>query len=144
MKNKSTDDMMSELMKANHINEYIKNNETDMISPNLKEHLDELLLKKNLDKKDVIKASDLNAIYAYQIFAGVKTPSRDKLLQLCFGMRLSVEEAQSLLKANGYAPLYAKDKRDSVVIFALNNGKSVIDTNIGLEANGFSPLGEKK
>ena len=51
--------------------------------------LENLLEKYSITKNEAIKWSALNQIYAYQIFLGVKSsPSRDKLIQLIFGMGL--------------------------------------------------------
>jgi len=68
--------------------------------------------------------------YAYQIFNGNKThPSRDKMIALAIGMGLNVLETRKLLKIAGACDLYARNPRDSVIIFGLNNRLSLIDTN---------------
>ena len=45
----------------------------------------------------------------------------DKLIALCFGMMLDIDETDDLLKYAGYNPLYARNKRDSIIIFAISN-----------------------
>jgi len=95
----------------------------------LAEYLSELIEMKKLTKVDVISQSGLERSYAYQIFAGKKLPSRDKLLVLAFGMRLGFEEVQDLLKVNGYAQLYPKNKRDNIIIFALYKGQRLLELN---------------
>lgn len=67
--------------------------------------------------------------YAYQIFSGTKTPTRDKVLMLCIGFSLAVEETQRLLKITGYAQLYSKDERDNVILFGLTKKLSIIEIN---------------
>ena len=59
---------------------------------------------------------------------------------LCFGLSLTVEESQQVLKKSGYAPLYARDTRDSIIIFSLLHNISVVKTNITLEDYGLDPL----
>ncbi len=54
-----------------------------------------------------------------RIFAGEKIPSRDKLIALAFGLRLSEEETIKLLKISGNRELYARDERDALILFAL-------------------------
>ena len=64
-----------------------------------------------------------------------KTPkniSRDKVIMLCFGLTLTVDEAQQLLKKSGYAPLYVRDTRDSIIIFSLEHHIGIVNTNIKL------------
>ena len=60
----------------------------------------------------------MNRGYCYEIMSGTpKNSSRDKIILLCFGLNLTVDEAQQLLKKSGYAALYARDSRDSIIIF---------------------------
>lgn len=80
-------------------------------------------------------------MYAYQILSGIRTPSRDKLIQLALGMNLELEEVQSVLKYSGNAPLYAHNRRDSIIIFAINKKTTVIDLNILLDSKGENILG---
>lgn len=91
--------------------------------------LNALLADKDAIKADVIARSGIETHYAYQIFSGTKTPTRDKVLMLCIGFSLSVEETQRLLKITGYAQLYSKDERDNVILFGLTKKLSIIEIN---------------
>ncbi len=102
--------------------------------------LSSLLVEKKLKKSDVIAGSGIEIHYAYQIFSGVKTPTRDKVIMLCIGMKLSEEETQRLLKISGYPLLYAKNGRDNVLLFGLMQKKTLIDINALLYDNGFDIL----
>jgi hypothetical protein len=82
----------------------------------------------------------MNEIYAYQIFSGKRKPSRDKLLCLCRGMELNSVETNQLLKSAGFAPLYPKNKRDSIIMFGFEKGQSVVDINEVLYDNGEKTL----
>jgi hypothetical protein len=44
------------------------------------EYMDSLIADKALKRSDIIKASRLSETYAYQFFAGLRNPSRDKLI----------------------------------------------------------------
>ncbi|MDE6501310.1 MAG: hypothetical protein K2L10_04440 [Ruminococcus sp.] len=127
---KSTDDLLKELSGTDDINDFLKNNENNLDYVSISKYLNRLVSEKNLKKSEVIRNSELSEIYAYQIFSGKKcNPSRDKVLCLAFGMGLNVEETQQMLKVFSFPILYAKRKRDSIIIFALNKGLSVLDTN---------------
>lgn len=95
-----------------------------------------MLESKGLTKAEVVKESNLNEIYAYQILSGVRRPSRDKLLSICFAMKATLAETQSLLKQSGFAPLYVRCHRDSIIIFALTHGHSLMQLNMGLYDHG--------
>lgn len=126
---KPTDDLMEELTRSENLDQYIKENEAYFIDTSLAEALNQKMKEKGLAKSAVIKAAEINEIYGYQIFSGKRIPSREKLLCILIGMKLSLPEAQQLLKLAGYAPLYPKNIRDSIIISGLQHSKTVIEIN---------------
>lgn len=126
---KSTQELLKALQSKQDIRSYLEENQKELLSDSLQQLLEELLEKKQLTKAKVIERGNLDRVYAYQIFAGTRSPSRDKLLQLCLGMQATVEEAQKLLRAAGQAQLYPRDRRDSILLFALHQQISVIEVN---------------
>lgn len=124
---KSTDELLNILKHSPDLDSYFKSEKENISSVSLSDYLNRLCAEKNVSPAECIKASGLHRNYAYQIFSGDKIPSRDKVLALCFGFGLSLEETQSLLKSTGYPILYAKNKRDSVIIFALQRNCSLAD-----------------
>lgn len=136
---KSTDELLQTL-KNSSLDAYLAENDGEMAGNPICDYLTAVLNEKGLKKSEVIKKSNVQTNYAYQIFSGLKIPSRDKLISLCFGMSLSLDEAQTLLKYAGFAPLYPRNKRDSVIISALEKDESVIRCNITLDELNLSPL----
>lgn len=141
MQVRNTKDLEQELAACAQVEQYLEENTGQMHDRPLAEYLTQLLEERGLRRRDVIGDSGLNDIYAHQIFSGVRTPSRDKLLCICFGMRLSVEETQNLLKWCGFPVLYAKKRRDSVVLHALYHGMNLMQCNEALYNIGESLLG---
>jgi len=131
---KTTTELLDILKMKNNYQEFF--DEVDFSNVTLSEYLHKLIKTKSLRKTEVISQSGLERSYAYQIFAGRKVPSRDKLILLAFGMRLNFEEVQGLLKVNGYAQLYSKNRRDNIIIFALYKGQSILELNENLLALG--------
>lgn len=107
----------------------------DKVSDELKEieplhhYLQGIIEEKGLKRSEIIRLSGLDRGYAYDILAGKKIPSRDKILAICFAMCLSLEETQNLLKCTGYPQLYIRVERESILMYALQHGLSVIDVN---------------
>ncbi len=122
LKEKSTDEMLSELEKANDYESFAVKNKNIFIKGSISAYLNDLLVQKGVILKDAVKKSGIERVYAYHIFSGKKLPSRDKLLAIAIGMKLSLDETQALLKHSCSRPLYPKDERDSVIIYALING----------------------
>lgn len=139
---KSTDELMNILRNKRSVDEYFDENDNEIFFGNLSELVDFYIARKGLTKAEVVRRSGLNRGYCYEILSGKKTKniSRDKVILLCFGLELSVDEAQQLLKKCGYAPLYARDTRDSIIIFCIENSISVINTNIKLGDYNLEPL----
>ena len=69
-----------------------------------------------------------------------KKPERDKLIMLCFGLKLTSEEANLLLKKSSNGELYVRNPRDLVLIYALDRNQSVIEANNKLEEFGLDEL----
>ena len=127
---KSTSDLLSVLKSKKNYSEFFQDEIGELIFKNLDEYLGVLLKEKNLKKSEVIEKSNLDKNYAYQLFNGIKkNPSRDKILMLAFGMKLTLDETRKLLKIAGLSDLYVRIPRDSVIIFCLQNGKNLIETN---------------
>ena len=112
-----------------------------MLKCPLCDHLNMLLVTKNLSKVDVIRRSHLERKYVYQIFSGEKNPSRETLIALAFGFSLTDVETQTLLKLSGYRELYARDVRDTLLLFALQKNKTLLETNEMLYKHDFPLLG---
>jgi len=122
------------------IDTYLKQNKENMIPHNLPIHLDSLLKQKGLIIADVVRGSQLNRKYVYQIFSGEKTPSRDKLIALAFGLQLTADETQTMLKLAGYRELYVRDARDTIILYALQHGKTIENTDDLLYDHGYKEL----
>ncbi len=140
----STTELENEIKAATNIDGYLERNRPHMLSCTLHEHLRDLLTQKGISRADVVRGSMLNRTYVYQIFDGSKAPSRDKLIAIAFGLHLSDEEAQRMLKLSGYRNLYARDDRDAIILYALQRGLSILDANDLLFEHGFPLLGIPK
>lgn len=144
MNEKTTDELRHEIKTATDIEDYLVKNSAYLLKDSLSKHLHMLLSQKSLSRADVIRGSLLGRAYVYRIFAGEKLPSRDKLIALAFGLQLSDEETQKMLKLSGNRELYARDERDALILFALQRGMSIMDTNGLLLDHGFVVLDTTK
>jgi len=90
----------------------------------LADYARELLEAHGTTRAQVIRAAGLNTTYGYQIFQGERSPRRDQLIMLAFGLGCTLDEAQRLLRYAGHAELWCKQRRDAIVIFCLDRGMS--------------------
>jgi hypothetical protein len=129
MQKKLTEELLAELKEIEKIEIYLQKNRSEMLNRTFQVWLSDMLRKKKLEKSAVIKASGLNVTYAYQIFAGIRKPSRDKVIALGFGFKPSLAEMQDMLKYSENTELYPRDIRDSVIILCVNKGYGIIRLN---------------
>lgn len=129
MQKKPTDELMSQLTQNADLDKYIKENEESFVNEPLSDILNKIAKEKRIVKSKALKRAEINEIYGYQIFSGKRIPSRDKLIALCIGMELDLEETQTVLKCSGFARLYPKSKRDSIIISGIEKGQSVFEIN---------------
>lgn len=136
MQERNTKDLEKELSVCAEISDFLAQNQEYMHSASVAEQLRYYMEKQSLSRSEVITRSGLNDIYAHQIFSGKRRPSRDKLLCLCFGLKLEPEQVQVFLRDCGYAVLYAKNRRDSIILFALYKEMSLLKLNEKLYEEG--------
>lgn len=138
---KTTEELNHEIKSATNIEDLLTKNKKHLLIHSLPEYLNTLLIQKGISRADVVRGSQLDRAYVYQIFSGEKTPSRDKLIAIAVGMRLSDSETQKMLKLSGNRELYAKDERDTIILYALQRKKNIFEINELLTGHNLTFLG---
>lgn len=118
-----TEELLEELLSSPDPAKFINNN--NISTRSLSEYLQQLLKEKGLERVKVVREAGLNETFGYQIFTGARNASRNKILQIAFAMKLSLKETDRLLQAGGVNELYCKNRRDAIIIFALQEGCSL-------------------
>ena len=119
MDKKNTDGLQQELMDSTDLSQFLSRNQEQFVDKSVAELLNHLFEKKSISKAALAKQAGMSEIYLHQIFAGRRTPSRNRLLCLCYGLEASIEETQELLRLCGMAELYPKLKRDAIIYYGL-------------------------
>ena len=129
MNKKDTDNLQIDLMSSPNLSNFLENNENNFISESVTEILNKVFSEKNISKAALAKRSGMSEIYLHQIFAGRRTPSRNRLLCLCYGLGISLDETQELLKVCGCAPLYPKIRRAAIIIYGILHQIDLFEIN---------------
>lgn len=138
---RSTDELLKILQSKKSYNEFFQEEVGELEFKTTAEYLDMLRQEKGLSKNVIIKRSNMDRNYAYQILNGTKSnPSRDKILMLAIGMELSLNETRKLLKVSELSDLYVRNPRDSIIMFCIDKHDSVIATNECLQSFGVDIL----
>lgn len=93
------------------------------------EYLNHILDAKHMSKAQVLSKTTIQRNYGYQIFDGSKVPNKDKVIQLSLGFGLDLRVTNNLLSLSNNGMLYPKVKRDALLIYCIENHKSVYETN---------------
>lgn len=104
------------------------------------EYLCFILREHNITESTLIRNSQIQRTYAYQILNGIKNPGRDKVIALCLAAQMNLEETQRSLTLAGLGQLYPRRHRDSILIFALEHQLSVQQVNELLFEEQEAPL----
>ena len=133
-----TEELLAELLSAPDPKTFVE--KYKIVGRSLPEYLQALLDIHGLKRADVIREAQLNETYGYQIFMGQCRPTRDKVLALAFAIGCTLLEAGRLCQAAGVSSLYAKNRRDAILIFCLDNKCGLQRTNEELYRFGEETL----
>lgn len=139
---KATEKMLDELKNAHSLTAFFEENREQFKDTTIGEYIELEIEKRNLKKAYVIKHSGINKRYFNDIIANHKTPNQRYIIRIFLAMKLDLSDVQWYLQACDYPQLYARNKRDAVIIYCINNQLSVDECNhmlnkIGLENLGF-------
>jgi len=140
----NTTNLMKRLFRTNSLSAFLKSNESNLQPADFRTMLKGLCDDRGLSPARVIERSQIERSYGHQLFNGTRRPSRDKVLQLCFGIGLGVEDTQKLLRAAGKSQLYPRLKRDAVILYGLQHGLSIFAVQDALTDYGLTVLGGQK
>lgn len=113
---------------------------TEYANLDFQTYFNTLLEQKHISKSEMVELSGIERTYLYHILSGTRTPGRDNAIRLCIGAGLSLEETMRCLELLSVGILYAKNKRDSIIIYSINRGNSIIETNDLLYEMNEKPL----
>ena len=146
MQEKDTNEL-NRVLGRTHIMEYedyLENEASSLLSPanSFSTYIKVLLAQKGLTQQTVFLKADIPERYGYKLLSGERhTRQRDVILRICYAAELTLEETQRALKKYGMPELYAKDKRDALIMIATRERPgSILDVNVLLKEHGMIPL----
>ena len=140
MDSKNTDELKKELMQSPDLHEFLSENNEHFICAPASDFLELLLVRTGLSKALLAKQAGMSEVYLHQIFSGRRSPSRNRLLCICYGLGATLDETQNLLNYFELAQLYPKIRRDSILIFGLLHNISLFEINEKLSEEKEAPL----
>ncbi len=134
---KNTEEMEQEITRTDNIYDLIDNSSDVFRSETVSEYLKTKLAEKGMKAAEAVRRSEIDRCYGQQIISGIRTPSRDKLIAVSFGIGLCLDEVNELMKISCNRPLYSRDKRDAVIIYGISNSLDIGKVNEILYEKGI-------
>lgn len=134
MDNKYNTEILNEkILKSDNLKEFLDLHKNDINMTSFSNALYSFINAKEMKNTEFFTASGLNESYGYQLLNGKRQPSRDKVLQSSFGLSLTVADTNSLLRLAEKSELYVRNKRDAIILYALNTSLTLLETNLLLD-----------
>lgn len=136
MDDQLTENLFGELIEAEDLSSYLHEHESELKVPSLAEYLHEQLAQSGLRQSEVLKRADIEQTFGWYVFNGQRGMGRDNVLKLSFGMGFDARHANRALQAAGANALYAKNRRDAIIIYCLEHGYTLQQANDALYSFG--------
>lgn len=140
-KPKKTSTLLKDLFSEPNLEKFIAENSRDFLALPFHEYAMGICSEKGMIAEQAILRSGIERTYGHQLLNGTRKPSREKVIQLAFGLKLDVEETQKLLRVAQKSALYPKIKRDAAILFCISKQKDFYETQNLLQSLNLSLLG---
>lgn len=138
---KDTEKILNQLGGDQSFTEILNENKDSFFYKSIGQYILDEIQKQNTTKAKVIKQSGINKRFFFHIISDNKRPSRRYVIRIFLALKLDLKDIQWYLKACDYPQLYARDKRDAVIIYCINHKISVPECNTMLNKVGLENLG---
>ena len=133
-----TEELLDRLLHSAKIETYL--DEEHITDRALPDYLNELLDRSGIKRNPLAEKTGMNQTFIYDIFAGKSRPGRNNAIRLAFGLGCDLRETQRLLRLDGVSELWAKNRRDAVIVWCVEHGYSRTQTDDELYRLGEKTL----
>ena len=138
---KTTGDLRRDMAAQPNLDAYLNDSRPYFTDRKLKGLLEKLYARCGFPKATLARLANMSEVYVYQVFAGRRHPTRDRLLALCIGMGATLEETQSILRQAAWGELYPRLERDAIIAHGIVHGIPLEAINNNLASQGEMTLG---
>ena len=103
-----------------------------------------ILEQKGISSGDIEKRTGLEHAFCNKMINGKVSVTRNNLLALTIAAELRIDEVEKCLMLTNNGALNPKDNRDAIIIFSINRGLSLAETNRLLYSKNMELLGQMK
>ena len=137
-----TEKILDQLGGSRSLTEIFDENREAYSTLSIGDYIELEIARANATKAKLIRESGINRRFFFDILSGKKLPNRRYIIRIFLALKLPLADVQWYLQAMDYPQLYARNRRDSVIIYCINHQLPVSECNdmlnkIGLENLGF-------
>lgn len=126
-----SEEALNEFIEQNIINQY----------KSFSQYFNEYVAVHSLELPEVMRNSNIDKGYFYNIINGDKKPRRDKIICICIGAGMDLKHLNRGLRIAQYSRIDSKNERDLRIKYEINKGaNNVIDINLKLDEYGLELL----
>ncbi len=125
---KNTTELLHELEEAKTTKEFqdfIKHNDSEMQRASFGDIVLRLCARYEMTASSLQPQIAISKSQFYNLLNGTRNPSKESVLKIAFGLKITQSELNELLRASGYQSLDPKNREDAIIIFGLDNKKEV-------------------
>lgn len=140
---KKTEELLTDLKQCDSIDTYMKENSEEIKSSNYLDYFNHLLAIHNKTLGEIEKEALVPKSTLYSIYGGTRNGKKENIIKIGFSIGVNLSEMQQLLKLSHNQELYARNKRDSIIIYGLNQNMNIYQVDELLREYQEVPLLEE-
>lgn len=125
---KNTTELINELEQAKSTKEFaefLKCNDAEIRRESFGDNVLRLCARYEMTASSLQLQIAVSKSQFYSLLNGTRNPSKETVLKIALGLKITQSETNDLLKLSGYCPLDPKNKEDAIIIFGIENKKEV-------------------
>lgn len=116
---------------------------TNIVDTSFSDKLDDLFSKKHMSTQDIVNITGISKSYINKLRNRTEkkvNPDRNKIISIGLALNCNEKEINELLKAAHQDSLYARSKKESIIIWGLYHKKNYYEIWELLEQKGFGSM----
>ena len=125
---KDTQELVVELEQAKSTREFVeflKRNDIEMQRESFGDAILRLCAKYEMTPSSLQTKIAISKSQFYSLLNGTRNPSKQSVIKIAFGVGMTKDELNGILRAAGFQELDPRDREDAVVLFGIENKKEV-------------------
>lgn len=138
-----TEKLLRSVVEASTVSEALHYVEKEKKLTPLCELLADYMATHDLATQQMANLIDVERSTLYRLLSGERLTTRNVVLRIALAFHLSIDETQELLRSGQRAELYAPVRRDAVILFCINHGFTLAQTEEALARKNEASLYER-